>query len=178
MMDEMTDDGAATWRKTSHKAHQLVLTEIERNRVDSLESSWDSRTSSSIQRTKGNRVCITDMHMGRNVSRVRSHGVVEVDKKDAPDSIKYATLNLRSNRPRANDTDKQKIREGMLYKTSRGKITSNLIRGQHEHRQHRRFQLTEHSLEYSQLLQRVCDNSYSYKIAKIASYPLAIAGTL
>ena len=172
MMDETTDDGVAAWRKTSHKAHQLVLTEIERNRVDSLEGRWDYRTSGSIQRIKGNRACITDM--GRNVSRVQSHGVDQpdrgqVDKMDA-DSIKYATLSLRSNRPRANDTDKQKIREGMLYKTSRGKITSNLIRGQHEHRQHRRFQLTEHSLEYSQLLQRVCDNSYTYKIAKIAVY--------
>lgn len=51
--------------------------------------------------------------------------------------------------------DREIVRHGMLYKTTRSKITSELTRGQHEHRQHRRFQLTEHSLEYSQLLQRV-----------------------
>ena len=88
----------------------------------------------------------------------KRHGVNEENKLD--DSIKYATMNPRS-RPRANDAEKEKVYEGMLHKTSRGKITSKLIRGQHEHRQYRRFQLTEHSLEYSQLLQRVCDNSYN-----------------
>ena len=55
-------------------------------------------------------------------------------------------------RPQPRDGDKM---QGMLYKTSRGKITSDLTRGQNEHRQQRRFQLTEHSLEYSQLFQRV-----------------------
>ena len=52
--------------------------------------------------------------------------------------------------------DKEIVRQGMLHKITRTKITSELRRSQHEHRQHRRFQLTEHSLEYSQLLQRVC----------------------
>ena len=50
----------------------------------------------------------------------------------------------------------ENLNHGWLYKTSRGKITSDLTRSQHENRQYRRFQLTEHSLEYSQLLQRVC----------------------
>ena len=53
------------------------------------------------------------------------------------------------------------LNSGMLYKTSRKKVTSDLTRSQREHRQYRRFQLTEHSLEYSQLLQRVRDN-HSY----------------
>jgi len=52
--------------------------------------------------------------------------------------------------------DKEIVYQGMLYKTTRAKITSDLRRSQNEHRQWRRFQLTEHSLEYSQLLQRVC----------------------
>ena len=52
--------------------------------------------------------------------------------------------------------DKEVLYQGMLYKTTRAKITSDLRRAQSEHRQWRRFQLTEHSLEYSQLLQRVC----------------------
>ena len=165
MMDlaEMMDDGVSASRKAPHKAHQGVLTEIKRNRVDTCtfecQDSYNFNSTSSIERTKpGKRAYITDI--GRHGTRVRSFkkhlGVDEVDKLD--DGRKYATLDPRIiNRPRANDTDKQKIREGMLYKTSRGKVTSNLIRGQHEHRQHRRFQLTEHSLEYSQLLQRVCN---------------------
>ena len=153
----MMDDGAVAWRKTSHKAHQLVLTEIERNRVDTLECSWDSR--SSVERTKGKRADITDMGRNRGV-RVQSfkkqrRGVDEVDKVDYLDGIKYAALNPRIHRLSSNDTEKQIIREGILYKTSREKITSNLIRDQFEHRQNRRFQLTEHSLDYTHLLQRV-----------------------
>ena len=152
MMDhKTTDDGVSASPKDSQKAHQLLLTEIERYRVSSFEcqDSCDFR-SSSIERTKAKRAYKTDM--GRSFKK--RHGVNEENKLD--DSIKYATMNPRI-RPRANDTEK--VHEGMLHKTSRGKITSNVIRGQHEHRQHRRFQLTEHSLEYSQLLQRVCDNS-------------------
>ena len=157
MMDhETTDDGVSASRKASQKAHQLLLTEIERYRVSSFEcqDSCDFR-SSSIERTKAKRAYKTDM--GRSFKK--RHGVNEENKLD--DSIKYATMNPRISRPRANDAEKEKVHEGMLHKTSRGKITSKLIRGQHEHRQHRRFQLTEHSLEYSQLLQRVCDNSYN-----------------
>jgi len=44
---------------------------------------------------------------------------------------------------------------GWLYKTTRPKWTNRLDRAPHEPRQHRRFRLTEHSLEYSHLLQRV-----------------------
>ena len=47
------------------------------------------------------------------------------------------------------------LNHGMLYETSRDRITSDLTRDQHEHRQHRSFRLTEHFLEYSQLLQSV-----------------------
>ena len=45
---------------------------------------------------------------------------------------------------------------GWLYKTSRPKYTIGFTRMPHEHRQHRKFKLTEHSLEYNHLLQRVC----------------------
>jgi len=45
---------------------------------------------------------------------------------------------------------------GWLYKTSRPKHTTEFTRAPHEHRQHRKFKLTEHSLEYNHLLQRVC----------------------
>ena len=43
---------------------------------------------------------------------------------------------------------------GWLYKTIR-KQTKVFTRMPHEHRQHRKFKLTEHSLEYNHLLQRV-----------------------
>jgi len=46
------------------------------------------------------------------------------------------------------------LHQGMLHKTSRAK-TATTSRKQSEHRQYRRFQLTEHALEYTQLLQRV-----------------------
>lgn len=52
---------------------------------------------------------------------------------------------------------------GWLYKTSRRK-NSVKTRG-HWHRHHRRFRLTEHSLdslEYSQLFQKVCSYKYKY----------------
>ena len=155
MMDhETTDDGVSASRKASQKAHQRLLTEIERNRVSSFEcqDSCDFRSTSSVERTKAKRAYKTDM--GRSFKK--RHGVNEENKLD--DSIKYATMNPRIS-SKANDPEKEKVHEGMLHKTSRGKITSKLIRDQHEPRQHRRFQLTEHSLEYSQLLQRVCDNS-------------------
>ena len=157
MMDnETTDDGVSATRKASQKAHQSLLTEIERYRVSSFECQdiCDFRRTSSVERTKAKRAWKTDT--GRSFKK--RHGVNEENKLD--DSIKYATMNPRS-RPRGNDAEKERVHEGMLHKTSRGKITSKLIRDQHEHRQHRRFQLTEHSLEYSQLLQRVCDNSYN-----------------
>lgn len=57
-------------------------------------------------------------------------------------------------------TDREILYDGMLHKTTRTKITSDLRRTQHEHRQYRKFQLTEHSLEYSQLLQRVCHSLF------------------
>ena len=160
MADETSDGVADMHKSVSHESHQRLLEEIERNRVDYTVEHLVSCTN--IERTaKGKRACITNMgrvaHVHWQSSFEEQHGTDEVDKSD--DRIKYATLpNPRIvNRHRVNYTEKQNIHEGMLYKTSRGKITSKVIRGQHEHKQHRRFQLTEHSLEYSQLLQMVCD---------------------
>ena len=79
-------------------------------------------------------------------------------KTSAATTATNSTAETGSTRPDAS-AEKPEVEEilcsGKLYKTSRGKISSDLRRGQHEHRQYRRFQLTEHSLEYSQLLQRV-----------------------
>ena len=77
------------------------------------------------------------------------------------DRNKAATLDFDRGRRKSEGSpleqgDREIVRQGMLHKTTRTKITSELKRSQHEHRQYRIFQLTEHSLEYSQLLQRVC----------------------
>lgn len=56
----------------------------------------------------------------------------------------------------AKGEDKHTIMTGWLYKTSR--IKNSKSRG---HRQHRRFRLTTHSLEYSHLLQKVSLYTYT-----------------
>ena len=100
--------------------------------------------------------CITDVRSSqkRNRSRVK----LGISDEHEFDKRKFASLDPRilseQHSLRLHHKEEEKF-QGMLYKTSRGKITSNLTRGQNEHRQQRRFQLTEHSLEYSQLLQTV-----------------------
>jgi len=56
------------------------------------------------------------------------------------------------------------VLSGWLHKTNRPKWTDRMTREPHEHRQHRRFKLTEHSLEHSHLLQRVCQTGSSVAI--------------
>jgi len=51
------------------------------------------------------------------------------------------------------------VLSGWLHKTNRPKWTNIMTREPHEHRQRRRFKLTEHSLEHSHLLQRVCQTA-------------------
>ena len=86
----------------------------------------------------------------------------KTDQGTGADRNKSATLDSFDRGRRKSEgspleqANREVVRQGMLHKTTRSKITSELRRGQHEHRQHRRFQLTEHSLEYSQVLQRVC----------------------
>ena len=154
--------------RTSNEAHHRkgFLAEIKISRVDSQDD-YDFYGSTAIKGRPGKRAAITDVAGGYKRSRARTiqsfdeHSeAISGDENNLNESKKFKTLPWKS---RGKNLDKnmqpevdQFLDQGMLYKTSRGKITSNLTRGQHEHRQHRRFQLTEHSLEYSQLLQRVC----------------------
>ena len=65
------------------------------------------------------------------------------------------------------------LMSGWLYRTSRPKWSDDITRASHEHRQHRKFKLTEHSLEYSHLLQRVCLHVVSlllHSIVHVVSY--------
>lgn len=143
-------------------------------------------------------VAITDVGHRRykRGSRARSHTLKNLrsedhndDKDGDTDAVKFAMLPNRSRITRSASlrlepglepeqsskvkNNQDMIHYGMLYKTSRGKITSNPVRGQHEHKQYRRFQLTERSLEYSQLIQRVCS-----RIKQLQHKYIAIATTI
>ena len=137
-------------------AHKSVLNEIEKSRVKSV------RSSNTAEQNKAPTGLRARTYLGgyktQNQVHAKSSNKQPSDLSDGERDL--ATINSRSRSMRASNTEDQSevekiLNEGLLYKTSRGKITSDLTRGQHEHRQHRRFQLTEHSLEYSQLLQRV-----------------------
>lgn len=52
--------------------------------------------------------------------------------------------------------DKTTVKIGWLYKTSRPITSKGKAGSTRGHRQHRKFKLTTHSLEYSHFLQKVC----------------------
>ena len=161
--------------RASKKAHKReVLEEIERNRVESFDTKEDCDFYGNSK--TGRRVVLTDCgvynHRGR-ATPLHASQSLDNQSQDYSDGdaqkidesrTKFQTLPrlFRSKKasgdrqPKANKPQPDNL-HGQLYKTSRGKITSNVTRGQHEPRQRRWFQLTEHSLEYSQTLQRVCE---------------------
>ena len=153
-------------------AHKSVLKEIEKSRVISVflqENSRDDYDFSRSAKAEQSRTTGVLIRANTEIGDKRGPAHVQSTKKgpnvcDGPGEHDLDTRKLSSTL-NSRDTTFISVSEilnhGMLYKTSRGKITSDLTRGQHEHRQYRRFQLTEHSLEYSQLLQRV--SSYIYR---------------
>ena len=169
--------------RTSNESHKKgFLAEIERCRVESFDSdfqdNYDFHSSAPKWSSRGGKrpAAITDTRGYKRRSRAhtahsfdceqsegKNDNEHKLDENDGAAKFKTLPWNMRS-RPRGKDLGKiteeqsemdESLRHGWLYKTSRGNITSNLIRDHHEHRQHRRFQLTEYSLEYSQLLQKV-----------------------
>ena len=152
-------------------AHKSVLNEIEKSRVNSLYGLQQNFSeSSSAKQSKAIGIRAKTHHGVGYKTRNQVHAHDAQSSKKQPSGVsnaehdldtKLAALNSRSRSMRSSvNTDEQPevekiLNGGLLYKTTRGKITSDLTRGQHEHRQRRRFQLTEYSLEYSQLLQRV-----------------------
>ena len=144
-------------------AHKNVLSEIEKSQLSSLylqQSSFSSRTSTERQ---GRARAKT--HHGPNPKTQPSDvsdGEHGLDLKPEALNPRLRSMSCSPGCSTGVDTEERQqevekvLNRGMLYKTSRTKVTTDLTRGQHEHRQHRRFQLTEHSLEYShELLQRV-----------------------
>lgn len=80
------------------------------------------------------------------------------DSRSVTDGTDLAWSQARSqgwDETQKDNQDSEVVLSGWLYKTSRPKWTDGMTRTPHEHRQHRRFKLTEHSLEYNHLLQRV-----------------------
>ena len=149
---------------------RLVLQEIKASRVESVDFNSDVpskhsrekryvRTTGSQWRNRRSEIQSWKRRSGSSRSSSRQRRIRTED-----DHNTFATMgSLGSNRPRRKSegsaiesADKEIVHDGWLHKTTRTKITLDLRKGQHEHRQHRRFQLTEHSLEYSQLLQKVC----------------------
>ena len=112
-----------------------------RNRRSEIQS-WKKRSSSRSS--------------SRRSSRPKPAGSDNAASKSATLDSLGTALDKRRRKSESEVLEQEVVYEGMLHKTTRTKITSNLRRTQNEHRQYRRFQLTEHSLEYSQLLQRVC----------------------
>ena len=159
--------------RASNKAcKRNVLDEIERNRVESFDTKDDCDFYGNGK--TGRRVALTDsgvynhrvrppLHASQSLNNQSEDNDDGDEHKINEDHVKFQTLPCRPNRPKKAGVNRRpKANEplpgnlnGQLYKTSRGKITTNVTRGQHEHRQLRSFQLTEHSLEYSQRLQRV-----------------------
>ena len=141
-------------------AHKGVLDEIEKSRVISLYQQNTPREdfdfSSGTEQSKGAGVARAKSQIAPKRSYPLRQANVQSWKKRPSSTVCDSQHDLERIRLNSRDGTTEVRNNGMLYKTSRGKITSELTRGQHEHRQYRRFQLTEHSLEYSQLLQRVC----------------------
>lgn len=148
-------------------ARQPYLQEIKALRVQS-EDHYLGETRVGSERGREKRyIRTTDCQWRNRRSEIQSWKRRSSSKRRKPDdpskSATLASLGSALDRQRRRSEgsvleqiEKEVVYEGMLHKTTRTKITANLRRTQNEHRQYRRFQLTEHSLEYSQLLQRVC----------------------
>ena len=167
--------------------HKSVLNEIEQSRVislclqdaDSDDFSSSAKQSDKTTRTRRAKTEVKDrrgarklsqqhaksFNMGSGVYDSRQKYGLDLDFDTKPSNTTFSAIKSRDVMPSSI------LNYGMLYKTSRGRITSEVTRGQHEHRQHRRFQLTEQFLEYSQLLQRVSNSidCYCYCKGKTAS---------
>lgn len=136
-LDDTPDRGSERGRE---KRYVRTTGTQWRNRRSEIQS-WKKRSSRSSSRSS---------------SRHKPAGSDDAASKSATLDSLGTALDKRRRKSEGEGLEQTIVYEGMLHKTTRTKITSNLRRTQNEHRQYRRFQLTEHSLEYSQLLQRVC----------------------
>ena len=181
-----TEPTASSNETHSHKYLRQESNVFKRNRVESFDTKEDCDFYGNSK--TGRRAALTDSGVYNHRSRTPLHASQSLDNQSEDYSDgdahkideshkKFQTLPGPFRSKKASGDCQPDILHGQLYKTSRGKITSNVTRGQHEPRQRRLFQLTEHSLEYSQTLQRVCEivnNSYLLVNLLIASYRFAL----
>lgn len=159
------------------KHRAALLQEIRANRVESIDFDADVSQRGSSEHGRENRYHRYHRTTGsqwRNRRSVikswktrQSSSRSSSSSKRASDRTHDKSLTLGTGLRRASEglpprpgselpLGREVVFHGMLYKTTRTKVTLEIRRSQNEHRQWRRFQLTEHALEYSQLLQRVC----------------------
>ena len=164
-------------------AHLGLMREIKANRVDSTDFDHDvdllKNTSGSARGREKRYKRTNEGQWSRRRSQIQSWKTTRPSTRSQPsygsrhgstgDKNKASTLESGSPRrgrrksdsdviddvpQRAADLSHEILHQGMLYKTTRPK-TTRTTREQSEHRQYRRFQLTEHAIEYAQLLQKV-----------------------
>jgi len=83
----------------------------------------------------------------------KAYNTLEASQRSNDERLGAMSLTASGNLHQQQD---EAVLSGWLHKTNRPKWTNRMTREPHEPRQRRRFKLTEHSLEHSHLLQRVC----------------------
>ena len=153
--------------------HNALVKQIKTSRVDgqqiepddsaSTSASTNARTvrdSTAFRRHSFSRLVSLKKRLNRTQERaeftlpVPTRDANSWDSRSATDGTDLASSQGWDEAQKDNQ-DSDVVLSGWLYKTSRTKWTDGMTRTPHEHRQHRRFKLTEHSLEYNHLLQRV-----------------------
>ena len=153
--------------------HHALCKEIETHRIDdetrhhsgtsSGTNSWlhyQSKTQSRRRHTYSVSKSIDVIPVSHSYILLEEHPLKPTRKRHATSLT--ASLDLPGNSTDFSDSGENKVETkvlmtGWLHKTTR--LKSSKTRG---HRQHRKFKLTPHSLEYSNLLQKVC--SYTYNL--------------
>ena len=150
-------------------SHRALCKEIETHRIDD-ETLYCSRTSSWFEswlhyyQSKSQQAerrhtysvskSIDTIPVGHSYIQLEKHPSEPTRRRYAK-SVTTASLDRTGNSRNFSDSGKNKVgtkvlMSGWLHKTTR--LKTSKTRG---HRQHRKFKLTAHSLEYSNLLQKV-----------------------
>ena len=134
----------------------------ERSRERSRTSSWlhyQSRTQSRRRHTYSVRKSKDTVPVDHSYYLLEEHPSKSSRKRS---TSLTASLDLTGNSRDFSDSGENQVETkvlmtGWLHKTTR--LKTSKTRG---HRQHRKFKLTPHSLEYSNLLQKVCSYNIIY----------------
>ena len=155
--------------KTSKSRDSDLLDEIKVNRVSSVSYQQNDSKKSPLEPTNessnphlrlrsntGDWRNVLRRKRGTRVRHGRHSLLTEEDEDFRTRSLSESDV-LSRIRPPFVDGEKAEniLYSGWLYKTIRPKSLGSVERSRRERRQHRRFQLTDHSLRYLQPFQRV-----------------------